>query len=126
MNQYKELQEHTHFLDTKKVIILSILFVATVGLIVFSILMLQVDFPKLGSQIIDSYTTHGNLVILLFFALAIYILFKYVMTIMPALIRLRKLGIQVSIRDKILFVLSFCFIQAITPGAFITEPYILF
>jgi hypothetical protein len=126
MAQNKKLQEQSRFLDTKKVILLSVLFAITIGLIVFSIRMLDVDFGALGSQIAASYSAHGNILILLFFMLAIYLFFKFIMTVVPHLIRLKQMGIHVPFKDQLLFVLSYCFIQAITPGSFITEPYILF
>jgi hypothetical protein len=81
MSEQKTLQQEEHFLDTKKVIILSLCAAITIGLIVFSILMLKVNFHVLGSQLVSAYAVYGNLIILMALSLVMYFVFKFMMVI---------------------------------------------
>jgi hypothetical protein len=81
MSEHKILQQEQHFLDTKKVIILSLCAAITIGLIIFSILMLDVNFHELGSQLASAYKVYGNLIILMGISLGVYFVFKFMLVI---------------------------------------------
>jgi uncharacterized membrane protein YbhN (UPF0104 family) len=51
---------------------------------------------------------------------------KFFQISVPYMVRLKKLGIKVPLKESILYYLTTAFLSAISPSILLTEPYTMF
>lgn len=112
-----------NYLNTKKFVFVSICIIISIVLIVLTIIYaLKINFIEFFSQLTTAFQTN-QLAPVWIVLLLLYIPFKMYMQATVYLCRIRKLGVKVPFWNALLYTLTLCFLSAISPANFLTDPY---
>jgi len=112
-----------NYLNTKKFVFVSICIIISIVLIVLTIIYtLKINFSEFFSQLTTAFQTN-QLAPVWIVLLLLYIPFKMYMQATVYLCRIRKLGVKVPFWNVLLYTLTLCFLSAISPANFLTDPY---
>ncbi len=120
-----EQKTKDNFFNKKNYLLIGSAFLFTIILIVVSIIfILDIDFNGLFSSIKTGLSS--PLGALWFFLLFIYVPFKMLTTSLPMAIRVYEANVKVPLWSMLLHSVSLCFLAAVTPANFVTDPYNVF
>lgn len=122
--QMFEEKNNNSFMDKKKVIILTFGIILTVVLIAltFKLILVDIDFKELGKSLKKGIVARWwILIVVLLFGFG-----RVFCTVVTVWVRLERLGYKVRFWKYIIFCLSYCFLQTVTPANFVSDPFILY
>jgi uncharacterized membrane protein YbhN (UPF0104 family) len=123
----KQQDKNKQFLNKKRMFIIAFsLCILIVLIIITFVTILNIDIKSLWNDIVSAFKENVGISVCLLLILCSYSIVKTWGNVYTLTIRLKAEGIKVKFGEQCIHGLTICFLSAVTPANFITDPYTIF